>query len=116
MTLVDDAPVFYLHSASLNLLTKAEQILSYYLNEKGYEVLSSLGMTSQTFLGRFSITFKSRTRDFTLFSKASDTSKTFIVAKQLILRNPGWLHLKANKLPFFHVKFHKTGSGSLAST
>ena len=52
----------------------------------------------------------------TLFSKASDTSKTFIVAKQLVLRNPAWLHLKANKQPFFYVKFHMTGSGSLAST
>ena len=43
MTVVDGANVHYLHSASLNLLTKAEQILTYYLNEKGYEVLSSLG-------------------------------------------------------------------------
>ena len=41
----------------------------------------------------------------TLFSKASDTSKTFVVPKRLILRNPGWLHLKEHKLPFFHVKF-----------
>ena len=41
----------------------------------------------------------------TLFSKASDTSKTFVVPKRLILRNPGWLRLKAHKLPFFHVKF-----------
>ena len=42
-TEVDGTNIYYLHSASLNLLTKAEQILTYYLNEKGYEVSSSLG-------------------------------------------------------------------------
>ena len=51
----------------------------------------------------------------TLCSKASDTSKTFIVPKVFILRNSDWFHLKAYNLPFIHAKFHSTGSSSSAS-
>ena len=51
----------------------------------------------------------------TLCSKASDTSKSFIVPEVFILRNSDWFHLKAYNLPFIHAKFHSTGSSSSAS-
>ena len=52
----------------------------------------------------------------TLLSKATVTSKTFIVPKVFIFRHPGWSCLKAYNLPFVHAKFQCSGSSSLAST
>ena len=48
----------------------------------------------------------------TLKSKATDTSKTFIVPKIFIFRNSDWFCLKAHYLPFIYTKFHSTGSSS----
>ena len=52
----------------------------------------------------------------TLQSKATDTSKTYIVPKVFILRNMNWFCLKAHYLPFVHAKFQSTGFNGLAST
>ena len=52
----------------------------------------------------------------TLQSKATDTSKTFIVPKVFIFENSDWFCLKAHYLPFIHAKFHSSGSSGLAST
>ena len=54
--------------------------------------------------------------DSTLQSKATDTSKTFMVPKVFILRNLDWFCLKAHNLPFIHAKFQSTGFSGLAST
>ena len=53
---------------------------------------------------------------YTLLSKATGTSKTFIVSKVFIFRNPAWICLKAHNLPFVHAKFHCSSFSSLAST
>ena len=47
---------------------------------------------------------------------AFKTSKTFIVSKVFIFRNPAWICLKAHNLPFVHAKFHWSSFSSLAST
>ena len=52
----------------------------------------------------------------TLLSKATATSKTFIVPKVFSFGYPDWFCLKAHDLPFTHAKFHSSGSSSLAST
>ena len=52
----------------------------------------------------------------TLLSKATGTSKTFIVPKVFIFKNPDWFCLKAHNLPFIHAEFHSSGSSSLACT
>ena len=52
----------------------------------------------------------------TLFSKATGTSKTYIVPKVFTFGYPDWFCLKAHDLPFTHAKFHSSGSSSLAST
>ena len=52
----------------------------------------------------------------TLQSKATDTSKTFMVPKVFILRNLDWFCLKAHYLPFVHAKIQSTGFSGLAST
>ena len=49
----------------------------------------------------------------TLLSKATDTSKTFIVLKVSILENPDWFNPKAYNLPFVHTKFQSTASNGL---
>ena len=51
----------------------------------------------------------------TLLSKATDTSKTFIVLKVSILENPDWFYPKAYNLPFVHTKFQSTASNGLVS-
>ena len=52
----------------------------------------------------------------TLLSKATATSKTFIVPKVFTIGCPDWFCLKAPDLPFIHAKFHSSGSSGLAST
>ena len=52
----------------------------------------------------------------TLFSKATETSETFIVPKVFTFGYPDWFCLKAHDLPFIHAKFHSSSSSSLAST
>ena len=52
----------------------------------------------------------------TLLSKASGTSKTLIVSKVFIFRNPAWICLKVHNLPFVHAKFYCSSFSSLAST
>ena len=52
----------------------------------------------------------------TLLSKATATSKTFIVPKVFTFGYPDWFCLKAHDLPFTHPKFYSSGSSSLAST
>ena len=49
----------------------------------------------------------------TLLSKATVTSKTFIVPK--VFRNPDWFCLKIHNLPFIHAKCQCSGSSSLNS-
>ena len=51
----------------------------------------------------------------TLQSKATDTSKTFIVPKVFTFENSDWFCLKAHYLPFIHAKFHSSGLSGLAS-
>ena len=52
----------------------------------------------------------------TLQSKATDTSKTFMMSKVFILKNSDWFCLKGNNLPLIHVKFQSTGLSGLAYT
>ena len=52
----------------------------------------------------------------TLFSKATATSKTFIVPKVFTFGHPDLFCLKANNLPFIHAIFHSSGSSNLAFT
>ena len=54
--------------------------------------------------------------NLTLQSKATDTSKTFIVLKVFTYENSDWFCLKAHYLPFIHAKFHSSGSSGLVST
>ena len=67
---------------------------------------------------RFQFCFQ-RAYDFTtttLQSKATDTSKTFIVPKVFIYDNSDWICVKAHCIPFIHAKFHSSGSNGLAFT
>ena len=46
----------------------------------------------------------------TLKSKATDTSKTFIMLKVFTFENLDWFCLKAHYLPFIHAKVHSSSS------
>ena len=52
----------------------------------------------------------------TLSSKATDTSKRFIVSKRFIFQNSDFFYFKAYLLRFFHAKFQHFFSTGLAST
>jgi hypothetical protein len=51
-----------------------------------------------------------------LQSKATGTSKTFIVPKAFTFRNLAWFCLNAHSQLFVHTKFQSTGFSGSAST